>query len=111
MRRHWFRRERRAASLLTAVSVVAIGTAGCSSADPSGSDTNQLALVAYSVAKPAYDALEAAFANTPEGAGTSWASSYGPSGTQSQAVRNGQRADYVAFSLAPDLTKLAPKFV
>ena len=30
---------------------------------------------------------------------------------QSKAVSNGQKADYVAFSLEPDLTKLVPQFV
>ena len=98
------------AAWLTVASLAAIGAAGCSSSGKSG-DSGQLSLVAYSVPKPAYDALQAAFAKTDQGKGTSLASSYGASGTQAQAVLNGQRADYVAFSLTPDLTKLVPKFV
>ncbi|HEV2885515.1 MAG TPA: extracellular solute-binding protein [Jatrophihabitans sp.] len=97
-----------AAFLATAVSVLLVLT-GCSSSNASSG--GKLSLVAYSVPKPAYEALTKAFAATPQGKGISWASSYGASGTQSQAVSNGQRADYVAFSLEPDLTKLVPKFV
>jgi sulfate/thiosulfate transport system substrate-binding protein len=97
-----------AAVLLTVTTIAAAGLAACSS---SKSDGKSLHLVAYSVPKPAYDALTAAFAKTPEGKGVGWGTSYGPSGTQSKAVANGQKADYVAFSLEPDLTKLVPKFV
>jgi len=67
--------------------------------------------VAYSVPKPAYDALSAAFTATDKGKVVSFGASYGASGDQSRAVANGQKADYVAFSLAPDLTKLVPEFV
>lgn len=105
-----FTRARWVAAWLTVASLAAIGAAGCTSSGKSG-DSGQLSLVAYSVPKPAYDALQAAFAKTDQGKGTSFASSYGASGTQAQAVLNGQRADYVAFSLTPDLTKIVPKFV
>jgi sulfate/thiosulfate-binding protein len=100
---------RPAAALLALAGLAAIGIAGCSSSNASSG--TQLSLVAYSVPKPAYEALTKAFAATPKGKGISWASSYGPSGTQSQAVANGQKADYVAFSLEPDLTKLVPTFI
>ncbi len=96
-------------ALLTVAALAAIGAAGCSSAK--ASDGKSLSLIAYSVPKPAYDALQQAFDQTPQGKGVKWGSSYGPSGTQSQAVSNGQEADYVAFSLEPDLTKLVPRFV
>ena len=96
------------AALLTVMTIAAGGVAGCSSSKSSG---KKISLVAYSVPKPAYDALSAAFGKTKAGDGVGWATSYGPSGTQSKAVSNGQKADYVAFSLAPDLTKLVPKFV
>lgn len=96
------------AALLTVTAIAAAGIAGCTS---SKSDGTSLRLVAYSVPKPAYDALTASFAKTAEGKDVGWATSYGPSGTQSKAVANGQKADYVAFSLEPDLTKLVPKFV
>ena len=100
-------RRRGGAALLAAT--VLLAAAGCSSSD--ASTGSKLSLVAYSVPKPAYEALTKAFAETPKGKGVSWASSYGASGTQSQSVGNGQKADYVAFSLEPDMTKLVPKFV
>jgi sulfate/thiosulfate-binding protein len=100
-------RRRGGAALLAVTALLA--AAGCSSSN--ASTGGKLSLVAYSVPKPAYEALTKAFAATPKGKGISWASSYGASGTQSQAVGNGQKADYVAFSLEPDLTKLVPKFV
>ncbi|HEY2674560.1 MAG TPA: extracellular solute-binding protein [Rugosimonospora sp.] len=68
-------------------------------------------IVAYSVPKPAYDALGTAFQKTPAGAGVTFKSSYGPSGTQSKNVAGGQKADYVGFSVGSDLTKLVPSKV
>ncbi len=111
-------RPRRAmsAALLSVAGIAAIGLTACSSskaATSSGSSGSggKLSLVAYSVPKPAYDALEAAFSKTSQGSGVTFGASYGPSGDQSRAVANGQRADYVAFSILPDLTKLVPAFV
>ena len=66
----------------------------------------QLALVAYSTPKKAYDALTAAFASTPGGKGVSFSQSFGASGSQSRAVNTGQPADVVSFSTAPDMTRL-----
>jgi sulfate/thiosulfate transport system substrate-binding protein len=106
--------RRRPAALAVAL-VAALGLAGCASssaAPTSGSGGRKsLSLIAYSVPKPAYDALQKAFGSTSAGSGVSWRSSYGASGDQSRAVQNGQKADYVAFSLTPDMTKLVPKFV
>ncbi|HEU5265141.1 MAG TPA: sulfate ABC transporter substrate-binding protein [Jatrophihabitans sp.] len=103
-------RSRRLAAVvgaaLTAV-VAAAGLAACSS----GEDQKTIKLVAYSVPKPAYDALGAAFAKTSAGKNTTVKGSYGPSGSQSKAVLGGQKADYVAFSVEPDLTKLVPSKV
>jgi sulfate/thiosulfate transport system substrate-binding protein len=94
---------------LLAGSVVAVtALTACSSSSGSSST---ISLVAYSVPKPAYDALGAAFAKTAAGKGTKISPSYGASGDQSRAVVSGQKADYVAFSLEPDMTKLVPKFV
>jgi sulfate/thiosulfate transport system substrate-binding protein len=84
-----------------------LALAGCGSSDTKTS----VHIVAYSVPKPAYDALEAAFEKTSAGKHVSFAASYGASGTQSKAVIAGQKADYVAFSVTPDLTNLVPKFV
>lgn len=113
-------RGRRALATLAVSLSAAIGLVACasSSATPGSGGTTAAArggktvsLVAYSVPKPAYDALQKGFAGTSEGSGVTWRSSYGASGDQSRAVQNGQKADYVAFSLAPDLTRLVPKFV
>jgi sulfate/thiosulfate-binding protein len=101
---------RRTGAALLAAAAVLLSLTGCSSSSDASAG-GKLSLVAYSVPKPAYEALTAAFAETSKGKGVSWASSYGASGTQSQAVGNGQKADYVAFSLEPDMTKLVPKFV
>ncbi|MBA8792623.1 sulfate transport system substrate-binding protein [Friedmanniella endophytica] len=94
-------------------------TAGCSSVGPSSSGSGagaggsgagaKLALVAFSVPKPAYDDLQKQFADTPDGKGVSWTSSYGASGDQARAVISGLPADYVAFSLSSDMTKLVDK--
>lgn len=65
-----------------------------------------LSLVAFSVPKEANKAIEAAFAATPAGAGTTWTESYGASGDQSRAVVAGLKADYVHFSLEGDVTRL-----
>ena len=65
-----------------------------------------LSLVAFSVPKDANEAIEAAFADTPEGKGTTWTESYGASGDQSRAVVAGLDADYVHFSLEGDVTRL-----
>lgn len=100
----------RTATALAVAAVAAIGLAGCSSSS-SGASSGKIAIIAYSVPKPAYDALETAFGNTDAGKGVKFSESYGASGTQSKAVSSGQAADYVAFSLQPDMTKLVPKFV
>jgi len=89
------------------LAAVLVGVAGCSSA--AGDRTSDtVAIVAYSVPKPAYDDLQAAFGRTEQGNGVAFSASYGPSGTQSKAVSSGQSADYVAFSLQPDMTRLVP---
>jgi sulfate transport system substrate-binding protein len=75
---------------------------------PTTSAGGTVNIVAYSVPKPAYDALTTAFKQTPAGAGVTFNASYGPSGTQSKNVAGGQKADYVGFSVGSDLTKLVP---
>jgi sulfate/thiosulfate-binding protein len=66
----------------------------------------ELSLVAFSVPKAANAVIEADFAATPQGAGTTWIESYGASGDQSRAVVAGLKADYVHFSLEGDVTRL-----
>jgi sulfate/thiosulfate-binding protein len=101
--------RRRAVAVLAVATAAAVGVSSCSS--PAKSSAGKVAIVAYSVPKPAYAALTTAFKKTADGKGATFSESYGPSGTQSKAVSSGQPADYVAYSLQPDLTKLVPKFV
>jgi sulfate transport system substrate-binding protein len=69
----------------------------------------QLALVAYSTPQEAYDRITEAFSDTSAGKNVTFSKSYGASGDQSRAVENGLPADYVAFSLEPDMTRLVRK--
>src|SRR5690349_18990690 len=78
-------------------------TNGGGSASTGGGSKTQLALVAYSTPQVVYDDLIPAFQKTAAGKGVTFTQSYGASGDQSRAVENGQKADYVAFSLAPDV--------
>jgi sulfate/thiosulfate-binding protein len=77
--------------------------AACGSSSGGGKN---VALVAYSTPKGAYETLIPAFQATPEGKGVSFSQSYGGSGEQSRAVANGQHADVVNFSLEPDVERL-----
>jgi sulfate/thiosulfate transport system substrate-binding protein len=95
------------------VAVVALVVAGCGgssdtkdSASSGGGGGAKLSLVAYSTPQVAYDELAPKFAATAGGKGASFSSSYGASGDQSRAVESGLPADIVAFSLAPDITRL-----
>ena len=89
-----------------AASTAASGGPSVSSATPDNGGAVELSLVAFSVPKAANEAIEAAFAKTPGGAGTTWTESYGASGDQSRAVVSGLTADYVHFSLEGDITRL-----
>ena len=95
-----------------AVALVALVAAGCGGASDtkggssSGGGGEKLSLVAYSTPQVVYDELQPKFAATGAGEGTSFSSSYGASGDQSRAVESGLPADVVAFSLAPDITRL-----
>jgi sulfate/thiosulfate-binding protein len=100
-------------ALLVALLVVATGCGGASdeptsSGQSSGSaDGGQtISLVAYSTPEVVYDEIIADFAKTPDGKGIQFKESYGGSGEQSRAVAAGLKADVVAFSLAPDVTRL-----
>ena len=113
-------RNSRPVRLLAAAAIpLAILLAGCggssdstassasnASASSTGGATTQLALVAYSTPKKAYDALTAAFAQSSAGNGVGFSESFGASGAQSRAVASGQPADVVAFSTTPDVTRL-----
>ncbi|GAA3455227.1 sulfate ABC transporter substrate-binding protein [Dactylosporangium matsuzakiense] len=81
------------------------GTADNSTAADSGGAVT-LSLVAYSTPQKAYEALIAAYNKTDAGKNIKFTQSYGASGDQSRAVANGLKADIVAFSLEPDITRL-----
>ena len=105
--------HRRLPTLAFAVLAAALAVVGCGGAsdthDGGGSaqkgDTT-LSLVAYSTPQVVYDEVIPAFSKTAQGEGVGFRQSYGASGDQSRAVENGQAADVVAFSLAPDVDRL-----
>lgn len=78
---------------------------GASAASAKGSKAT-LSLVAYSTPQVVYDEAIPAFQQTAAGRGVGFQQSYGASGDQSRAVEGGLPADVVAFSLAPDITRL-----
>jgi sulfate transport system substrate-binding protein len=63
-------------------------------------------LVAYSTPREAYAQTIEAFGATEAGSGVQFETSFGASGDQSRAVAAGLRADYVGFSLSPDMDRL-----
>src|SRR5947199_5934963 len=99
-----------AAGVLSAGIVAGCGgssdTTSNAAATGSGGSSTQLALVAYSTPKKAYDALTTAFEQSSTGKGVAFGQSFGPSGSQSRAVASGQPADIVAFSTEPDISRL-----
>jgi sulfate transport system substrate-binding protein len=107
-------RRGRGAALLTVSVAAGLALSACgssSSGGGGGGESKSVNLVAYSVPKPAYDALATAFEATSQGSGVKIASSYGASGTQATAVTNGQKADFVNFSVGSDMKKLVPSKV
>jgi sulfate/thiosulfate transport system substrate-binding protein len=89
------------------VAAVVGSAAGCAGVAPSaGGDKVVLSLVAYSTPQAAYEKLIAAFQQTDAGRNVTFTQSYGASGDQSRAVAAGLKADIVAFSLDPDITRL-----
>ena len=105
------RRRLTIGAVAVAMAIVAVGCG--SSKDTSSGSTDgtsgaggDINLVAYSTPQAAYEGIEAAFKKTPAGKGVKFNQSYGASGDQSRAVDGGQPADYVAFSLETDMTRL-----
>src|SRR4051794_25979335 len=94
--------------VLAAAVVAGCGSSGSSGSSASGSNGGggNLTLVAYSTPQEVYAKLIPAFDATSAGSGVKFKQSYGPSGDQARAVVSGLPADYVAFSLAPDVSKL-----
>jgi sulfate/thiosulfate transport system substrate-binding protein len=92
-------------ALLAAACSSSKSTTSTSTGGTTGAGGN-IDLVAYSTPQAAYTQLEAAFQKTPAGHGVTFKQSYGASGDQSRAVVSGQPADFVNFSLEPDMTRL-----
>jgi sulfate/thiosulfate-binding protein len=88
----------------------AASTVGTTAADGTAAATElpaaELSLVAYSTPQAAYEQIIKAFNATTRGKNITFTQSYGASGDQSRAVVAGLSADYVAFSLEPDVTRL-----
>jgi sulfate/thiosulfate-binding protein len=89
---------------IMAVSLLPQATGKAVAARPHAGVT--LNLVAYSTPQEAYTLLISEFRKTPAGKNVSIQASYGASGDQSRKVSQGLSADVVAFSLAPDISRL-----
>ena len=108
--------KRRSRTLLTAIATMgAVVLTACSggSSDTVGGDSaasdgsaGTINLFAYAVPKPGFDKLTAAFQATDEGKNVNFNPSYGASGDQSRKVKDGAEADFVNFSVEPDITRL-----
>ncbi len=94
-----------AASLLLAACGSSSSSSSSGSVKPIGKPST-ISAVLFSTPQAAYDATEAAWKKTAEGANVTFQSSYGASGDQSRAVDSGKQADYVGFSLETDMTRL-----
>jgi sulfate/thiosulfate transport system substrate-binding protein len=81
-------------------------SSGSSGTSGSGGGGGTITIVGYSVAREVYADVIPAFKATPEGDGVDFKESYAASGEQSRQVAAGLDADYVAFSLEPDMTRL-----
>jgi sulfate/thiosulfate-binding protein len=109
-----FKTARRATALVAAGLLSTLALAACASTDAStdassgdgGGKPVTLSLVAYSTPQAAYEKIIAAFQKTDAGKNVKFTQSYGASGDQSRAVASGLPADYVAFSLETDMTRL-----
>ena len=99
--------RKRATRLIAATTALAaaLGLSACGGADADSSSTT-LSLVGFAVPKAGNNAAQKEFAKTDEGKGVVWKESYGASGDQSRAVAGGLKADYVHFSVTPDVTRL-----
>jgi sulfate/thiosulfate-binding protein len=93
------------------IKAAVVGLAGvlaltaCSASGSSGS-ADQLSVVGFSVLEAANAPVFADFQATDAGKGVDFKTSYGASGDQSRAVEGGLDADYVHFSLEPDIQRL-----
>lgn len=90
---------------LIGLGVASLGIAACGGSSESGG--GKIDLVAYSTPQQAYEeGIIPAFQATDAGSGVEVSTSFGASGDQRRAVEAGQPADYVGFSLEPDMTSV-----
>ena len=82
------------------------GDQASASSGGDGSDET-INIVGFAVPEAANKAIAEAWAETPEGEGVEFVTSYGASGDQSRAVVSGLEADYVHFSVESDVTRPA----
>jgi sulfate/thiosulfate-binding protein len=99
-------RRRTRIGALVALLFIAPSLSACAGGSGGGAGKVKLALVAYSTPQAAYEELIKAFQATDAGKNVTFTKSFGGSGDQSRAVEAGLRADVVAFSLEPDMTRL-----
>ena len=106
MRKRWL--SAAAVAVVAAVPLAACGSSSSNSGSGGSSSAPKvtLSLVAYSTPQAAYTQIIKAFQATPAGQNVKFTTSYGASGDQSRKVAAGLTADVVAFSLAPDITRL-----
>ena len=95
-------------SASTATHGASVPASGAATSETPGFTTRPgaLTLVAYSTPKAAYQVIIPLFRATLAGNGVEFDESYLASADQSRAVEAGLPADVVAFSLAPDVTRL-----
>ena len=101
------------AAVAAAASLVMSACAGGGASDTAGAaaaaapaDATTVNLYAYAVPKVGYDKLIPAFQATEAGKDVQFQQSYGASGDQSRKVEAGAEADFVNFSVEPDITRL-----
>lgn len=92
--------------IAVAAALSAAVIAGCAPGGSGAEGSTTLSLVGFAVPRAGNNAAQAAFAETAAGRSTRWRESYGASGDQSRAVAGGLGADFVHFSITPDMTRL-----
>jgi sulfate transport system substrate-binding protein len=86
--------------------VVGGGVPATGATDAAAGSGGTINLYAYAVPKPGFDKVIPAFTATAAGKGVTFQQSYGASGDQSRKVAAGATADFVNFSVEPDVTRL-----
>ncbi|RFS84241.1 sulfate ABC transporter substrate-binding protein [Actinomadura spongiicola] len=91
---------------LLGMAAIVAGAAACGGSADAGGGKVRLSLVAYSTPQAAYEEIIKEYRKTPEGKKVTFTKSFAASGEQSRAVASGLKADIVALSLEPDMTRL-----